>query len=195
MTEESRPPGADPSERTHDEIGADHPGTVASGVETAIPGDTRLLLDVMLGKLATYLRMCGYDAAYAMDGDETDPGDDQLLARADAERRVLLTRDISLARRADRSVLLAGRTPLDQLRELESVGFRVELDDEPARCGTCNGVVEPLSDGDPSPEYAPDPAETPLWRCRDCGQVFWRGSHWDDVKTRLDDIGSESDAD
>jgi uncharacterized protein with PIN domain len=34
---------------------------------------TRLLLDAMLGRLATYLRMCGYDAAYALDeGIEAD---------------------------------------------------------------------------------------------------------------------------
>ena len=31
------------------------------------PETDRLLLDVMLGKLAVYLRMCGYDAAYAGD--------------------------------------------------------------------------------------------------------------------------------
>ncbi len=192
MTDDSRP-GADPSDPIRDEIGSGHPGTAAFGVETATPDDTRLLLDVMLGKLATYLRMCGYDTAYAMDGDGTDPGDDQLLARADEERRVLLTRDVSLARRADRSVLLAGRRPLVQLRELQSVGFRVELDDGPARCGSCNGVVEPLSGDDSVPEYAPDPAETALWRCRDCGQVFWRGSHWRDVEARLTDLRSESD--
>ncbi|KAB1198911.1 hypothetical protein GJR99_05645 [Haloferax sp. MBLA0078] len=141
----------------------------------------------MLGKLATYLRMCGYDAAYAMDETGGDPGDDRLLARARDENRVLLTRDVSLAETADRSVLLAGRTPLDQLHELESVGFHVELDERPARCGSCNGEVELLPDGDPVPEYAPDPTETDLWRCRDCGQVFWRGSHWRDVESRLND--------
>lgn len=27
----------------------------------------RFLLDAMLGTLTTYLRMCGYDAAYALD--------------------------------------------------------------------------------------------------------------------------------
>ncbi|WP_416839939.1 Mut7-C RNAse domain-containing protein [Haloferax sp. DFSO52] len=168
-------------------MGANHPGTVASGVETATADDTALLLDVMLGKLATYLRMCGYDAAYAMDGDGEDPGDERLLARASAEHRVLLTRDISLAGRADRSVLLAGRTPIVQLRELESVGFTIELGERPARCGACNGPVGPLGDDEPIPEFAPDPTETTLWRCRDCGQVFWRGSHWRDVESRLNE--------
>ncbi|WP_430639263.1 Mut7-C RNAse domain-containing protein [Haloferax volcanii] len=181
-----------------DDVGAGHPGTVASGVERAAPGDTALLLDVMLGKLATYLRMCGYDAEYALDGGNetedgadgardprTDPGDDNLLARADAEGRVLLTRDVRLAERAPRNVLLAEREPLAQLRELEAVGFAVSLDEEPSRCGVCNGRVEAVGRDEPVPDYAPDPGETALWRCRDCGQVFWRGSHWRDVETRL----------
>ncbi|MBC9985530.1 MULTISPECIES: Mut7-C RNAse domain-containing protein [unclassified Haloferax] len=181
-----------------DDVGAGHPGTVASGVERAAPGDTALLLDVMLGKLATYLRMCGYDAEYALDGGDetedgadgardprTDPGDDNLLARADAEGRVLLTRDVRLAERAPRNVLLAEREPLAQLRELEAVGFAVSLDEEPSGCGVCNGRVEAVGRDEPVPDYAPDPGETALWRCRDCGQVFWRGSHWRDVETRL----------
>ena len=178
---------SDPSARG-DDVGDDHPGTVATGVERATPEDTALLLDVMLGKLATYLRMCGYDAAYALDGDGTDPGDEELLARARREHRVLLTRDVSLAEQADRSVLLAGRTPLDQLRELDAVGFDIELDERPTRCSVCNGVVEPLDDGDTVPEYAPDPTAVALWRCRDCGQVFWRGSHWHDVESRLAEL-------
>ncbi|RDZ65527.1 hypothetical protein C5B90_03970 [Haloferax sp. Atlit-12N] len=180
-----------------DDVGADHPGTVASGVDRAAPGDTALLLDVMLGKLATYLRMCGYDAEYALDSEDeagdsegnrdprTDPGDDSLLARADAERRVLLTRDVRLAERASRSVLLAEREPIEQLRELESVGFAVSLDEEPSRCGVCNGPVEAVGRDEPVPDYAPNPTATVLWRCRDCGQVFWRGSHWRDVEARL----------
>jgi uncharacterized protein with PIN domain len=28
---------------------------------------TRLFVDAMLGRLVTYLRMCGYDMAYALD--------------------------------------------------------------------------------------------------------------------------------
>ncbi|CQR50776.1 MULTISPECIES: Mut7-C RNAse domain-containing protein [Haloferax] len=179
-----------------DDVGPDHPGTVASGVDRGAPGDTALLLDVMLGKLATYLRMCGYDAEYALDGGDkagesdggrdprADPGDDGLLARADAEGRVLLTRDVRLAERAPRSVLLAEREPIAQLRELESVGFAVSLDERPSRCGVCNGRAEAVGRDERVPDYAPDPAETALWRCRDCGQVFWRGSHWRDVEAR-----------
>ncbi|MEF8780250.1 MAG: DUF5615 family PIN-like protein [Haloferacaceae archaeon] len=167
-------------------------------------GDGRLLLDAMLGKLATYLRMCGYDAAYALDRGVED--DDELLAVAREEGRLLLTRDRSLAeraagersanrggrgRRVERdlddapgSVLLRGRDVIDQLRELRDAGFGLELADPPRRCGRCNGRLDRLGDDDTRPEHAPD--DGPVWRCRDCGQHFWMGSHWDDVARRLD---------
>jgi len=146
-------------------------------------GRDPLVLDSMLGKLATYLRMCGYDAAYALDrGAEAD---DDLLALAETEGRRLLTRDRSLAGRREDAVLLTEREVPDQLRELSAAGFALELSDEPRYCGTCNAPVEPVDRTEPTPEYAPDPAETAVWRCRDCGQHFWKGSHWDDVAARL----------
>ena len=156
-----------------------------------------VLLDVMCGKLATYLRLCGYDAAYALDrGVEAD---DRLLSLAAAEDRVLLTRDRELAARAPGAdpavdaVLLTERDVLDQLRKL-AAGFPVELAAELTRCGSCNGGVERVGAGaDPvpdRPDYVPDDvgSERPGWRCTDCGQWFWKGGHWDDVAARLDDV-------
>lgn len=158
----------------------------------------RLLLDAMCGKLAAYLRMCGYDAAYALDGAERGPGrtaaeprrerdptDDDLLARAAAEGRRLVTRDRDLAGRAPDAVLLESPDVGDQLRELADAGFELTLPEEPTRCGACNGPLEPVDRTEPTPEYAPTPGETDVWRCVDCGQHFWRGSHWDDVAARL----------
>jgi hypothetical protein len=159
---------------------------MTSGDERGVTGDLpadrpRLLLDVMLGKLATYLRMCGYDAAYALDRDVE--ADERLLALATTEDRRLVTRDRQLARRADESVLLREREVTDQLRELREAGFTLALDDEPARCGACNGPVASVESDVERPEYAPDAGTA--WRCRDCGQWFWKGSHWDRVAETL----------
>ncbi|TKX68216.1 hypothetical protein EXE40_13285 [Halorubrum sp. GN11GM_10-3_MGM] len=154
----------------------------------------------MCGKLATYLRICGYDAAYALDrGIEAD---DRLREVAAAEGRVLLTRDRELADSAPRcdpaidAVLLTERDVIDQLREFAGAGYTVEIADEPTRCGSCNGPVErsdsPEVGASPAdrPEYVPDDvgAERPGWRCTECGQWFWKGGHWDDVAARLDGI-------
>ncbi len=34
------------------------------------------------------------------------------------------------------------------------------------------------------PEYVPDGREQ-VWRCVDCGQHFWRGSHWEQISETL----------
>jgi hypothetical protein len=161
----------------------------------------RFLLDAMLGKLATYLRICGHDAAYGPDEGVED--DDAVMGLSVAEGRTLLTRDVALAGRAPDAVLLETRAVEDQLRELAAAGYDLEPAAEPSRCGRCNGPLDRVGPGEPTPEYAPgpdpdsgpgsdtgrDPAGTAVWRCRACGQCFWRGSHWADVAATLTDIG------
>ncbi|MFB6106148.1 MAG: Mut7-C RNAse domain-containing protein [Halobacteriaceae archaeon] len=140
------------------------------------PADTRLYADVMLGRLVTYLRMCGYDTAYALDrGVEAD---DAIREAAIAEDRRLLTRDRRLADRTPDAVLLRSRDVTDQLGELLDGGFVLAV--RMARCSVCNGPLERAPD---RPADAPDTG--PVWRCRDCGQHFWRGSHVADVRERL----------
>ena len=146
--------------------------------------EDRLLLDVMLGKLPVYLRLCGYDAVYA--GDRGVEADDRLLELATDEDRVLLTRDVQLAERADRSVLLTEREIEAQLSELRDAGVELDPCDRPTRCGRCNGRLQSVPDDGATPEYAPDSDEMDCWRCRDCGQVFWKGSHWDRMRRLLE---------
>ncbi|MFD1684531.1 Mut7-C RNAse domain-containing protein [Halobellus litoreus] len=156
----------------------------------------RLLLDAMLGKLATYLRMCGYDAAYVLDrdvadeqsGTDGDPSDDDIAAWAERSTRTLLTRDVDLAARVDDAVLLSSRDVREQLRSLYDAGYELSLEDPPRRCSACNGVLRAVDADESLPAYAPDPAETYCWRCRECGQAFWKGSHWDDVAATLADV-------
>lgn len=142
--------------------------------------ERRFFLDVMLGKLVTYLRMCGYDTAYALDrGIEADAGIRRLAA---AENRTLLTRDEQLAASVDDAILLTERGVEDQLRELRAAGVELSLPARPRRCSSCNGELEP-ADVDEAPPHVPDGIET--YRCRDCGKWFWRGSHWADVRETL----------
>lgn len=67
-------------------------------------GPPRFLADAMLGRLATWLRILGYDAEYSR------AKDDVLLCRAREEGRILLTRDSGLLRRRSAGV----RNPADQ---------------------------------------------------------------------------------
>jgi hypothetical protein len=147
------------------------------------PADTPLLLDVMLGKLTTYLRMCGYDAAYALD--RALEADDDLLDLAASEGRLLVTRDAELARRAAADgLLLESRDVTDQLGELAAAGFALELS-VPERCAECNARLVGVETDAETPDYAPDSGEVRIWRCPECGQHFWKGSHWDSVAETL----------
>lgn len=144
------------------------------------------LLDAMLGKLAVYLRMCGFDTAYALDrGVEAD---DDLLELAIAEERTLVTRDAPLAERADRTILIRSPAVTDQLQELQSAGVTLGLADPPTRAGSCNGRLEAVRAGAETPVGVPEADETRLWRCSACGQYFWRGSHWGDVRGTLAEL-------
>ncbi|WP_226041957.1 Mut7-C RNAse domain-containing protein [Natrinema sp. DC36] len=143
----------------------------------------RLLVDVMCGGIIPYLRMCNHDTAYA--GDRGLEADDALLAAARDEKRTVVTRDVELAGRADESILLESRDVEAQLAALDAAGIELTLADEPRFCGRCNGPLEPVGSTASTPAYAPDPTEFATWICRDCGQHFWRGSHWDRVAETL----------
>jgi uncharacterized protein with PIN domain len=146
----------------------------------------RLLLDVMCGGLVSYLRMCNYDTVYA--GDRGLEADDDLLAAALDENRTVVTRDVALASRTDESILLESRDVEEQLAALDAAGVDLSLAADPDFCGRCNGPLEGVDPGGSTSEYAPDPAAVETWRCRDCGQYFWRGSHWERVAATLSDI-------
>ena len=140
----------------------------------------------MLGRLTTYLRMCGYDTVYAQDVDLDSKAD--LLAFATAENRTVLTRDRELATRSDDAIYLESREIKAMLSTLDGVGFELSLPETPRYCSTCNGSLSGVAVDEPSPEYAPDPASTDIWQCEECGQFFWKGSHWDDVAETLSSL-------
>ncbi len=151
---------------------------------TVRPETDRLLLDVMLGKLAVYLRLCGFDTAYA--GDRGIEDDERIAETAKREDRRLCTRDVGLAGQVPESVLLTEHEIGEQLVELRESGFVLDVADTPEYCGRCNGAFTAVSSDADSPEYAPDPGENDCWRCETCGQVFWNGSHYERMRETVE---------
>ncbi len=134
----------------------------------------RFVLDVHLGTLARRLRLLGVDCAYANDAD-----DDELIARANVENRVLLTQDRGLLRR--RSLRLGGYvrgTRPDQ--QLQDVLERFAPPLAPwTRCTACNGRLFEVRKADVEEALQPGTRRTyqEFARCPDCGRVYWRGAH------------------
>jgi uncharacterized protein with PIN domain len=140
--------------------------------------DRRFLLDGMLGSLARWLRIGGYDTEYLK-----DTPDDDLIEEARRSERILLTRDEVLAIRAKKrgveAVLLKGEADEDALAELASA-LHLTFDPTQARCPKCNHTVDKVEKAvvvGKVPEGTYKVIED-YWLCPSCGGVYWRGSHW-----------------
>ena len=144
--------------------------------------EARFVADVMLGKLARWLRALGYDTLYFRDAP-----DSRLLGIALRERRQLLTRDAGLAARAGAAGLLIRAEALDaELREvMDACGLtsRAPL----SRCLECNGILAERQPAEVEGRVPPYTLATRprFWECAGCGRVFWAGSHAEGILSRL----------
>lgn len=149
-------------------------------------GEPRFLADVMLGKLARWLRALGYDAAW-----EPEIEDEDLVRRGIEEERVILTRDRGLASDwwVDAIVLIESDDPLRQLRE---VADAVNLSRRApfTRCTHCNQPLEPAS-----PEEVRDrvPAgvldhQERFTTCPACRRVYWSGGHVERMRKAIEEV-------
>jgi uncharacterized protein with PIN domain len=138
----------------------------------------------MLGRLARWLRVLGFDTAY-------DPSlDDTALVRlSDAEDRVLLTRDRHLLRELHprRAIEVTNDIPLQQLAALVASLDLSAPDELFTRCLLCN---TPLDEVSPANARTVLPAaarelEGPFRRCPSCGRTYWPGSHVRRMKRAL----------
>jgi len=148
---------------------------------------TKFILDVHLGKLCKYLRMLGFDSFYRNDLD-----DDEIIRISLAEKRIILTRDIGILRhgKVTHGYWLRSQYPKQQLSELIR-RFNLEKQIRPFyRCTLCNGLVDKVEKEkiehlleENTRKYFDD-----FFQCRECRQVYWEGSHYDDMKAFVDGL-------
>jgi len=142
----------------------------------------RLLADGMLGKLAKWLRLLGYDTTY-----DNVASDQELARRARAENRVLLTRDRELSlRRGLRTLLIQSETVEEQVQEVQDA-----LGPPPhpplSRCAVCNTALEiaaAAAIADRVPPYVLR-TQTEFCLCPGCERVYWPGSHLQSMRDQM----------
>ncbi len=142
----------------------------------------KFVVDAMLGSLAKWLRILGYDARY-----DQRLSDNQLVRLARAEECVLLTRDRELARRRGvRVLLVAGEDLESQIRQVLG-DLELEPDRSVSRCPVCNKQLESLDHERARSRVPAYVAKTQreFSHCPACQRVFWRGSHWQHMEERL----------
>jgi hypothetical protein len=135
---------------------------------------TRLIADVMLGRLAKWLRLLGYDTRYDNSADDLS-----LLRAAQAEGRVLLTRDRALARqRGVKAIWIETQDLLEQIRQVrQAVGL--PPDGSLTRCAICNVRLEPIDKAGVESRVPPYVLQTQeeFYHCPQCDRVYWAATH------------------
>lgn len=159
----------------------------ASRVRSTPLREPRFILDVHLGTLARLLRMLGFDTLY--DNGWDDP---EIVRRGVAEHRIILTRDGGLLKRRDvtHGYLVRSQKPTEQAAE---VLRRFDLAGRIApflRCTACNGIIEgvPREAVEAKLEPGTRAAFDEFFRCRECGRIYWKGSHYEAMQEKIDRI-------
>ncbi len=142
--------------------------------------------DAMLGSLARWLRAAGYDVTWQADIDDWD-----LVRLAQKDGRILLTSDSGICRIG---IVRDGEVPallvphgLGKLDQLVFVLRELELPIREPRCMACGGLLvevhkEQIRDRAPPRTFG---WLEHFYECSRCRQLFWRGTHWQQIVARL----------
>jgi len=149
------------------------------------------VLDGHLGRLASLLRMLGFDTVW-----ERNPADEALAQRSAAEDRILLTRDLGLLKRSlvRRAAFVRGTQHLSQGKEtISRFGLRAKA--RPfTRCLACNGVLAAVSKEEVLQRVPPAVLERHLHflGCAGCGRLYWSGTHHAQMKSVVAELLRDS---
>jgi uncharacterized protein with PIN domain len=147
----------------------------------------RFVADVMLGKLAKWLRIAGFDVLYS-----NKFSDNELIRISASENRVLLSRDTRLLiqKAVRRFIFLESQDLQQQIQQVFEAMHLARLPSLLTRCLSCN---EPLQETaresvrDIVPPFVFE-TQSKFKLCPRCGKIFWVGTHRKAVVRSLEKI-------
>jgi uncharacterized protein len=146
------------------------------------------LADAALGRLATWLRLLGYDTVYARSA-----GEAELVRRARAEGRVLLTRNTRMLRRRDvpAHVFIESDHFRAQLRQVIATFGLLDTAAFLMRCSRCNATLLPIERAEASASVPPYVCATQdtFARCPSCRRIYWGATHVEKMRAELRRLG------
>lgn len=152
----------------------------------------RFIADSMLGRLARWLRLLGYDTVYSPHIE-----DSLLLRIARQDNRILLTRDTGIVKvRGLRKFLLLDEN--DSFKQLKKVITILKLcpynepnaNEKPpvlSRCPLCNTPLRNISKEETKgfvPEYVYLTCDSFKY-CSKCDKFYWKGTHPERLRKKL----------
>lgn len=146
------------------------------------------LADPALGRLARWLRLLGYDTAYASGSDELS-----ILRRARAEGRILLTRSRRLVRRRGLPphIFITSDDFRAQLRHVLAAAGCSGAIPLLIRCSRCNAPLRSITRAEACaavPAYV-CATHARFGRCAQCGRVYWAATHVARMREELARVG------
>ncbi|MEM3408425.1 MAG: Mut7-C RNAse domain-containing protein [Candidatus Micrarchaeia archaeon] len=161
----------------------------------------KFLVDIMLIKLGRWLRILGYDCKIPKDNEISD---EDLLDIAEKENRTLITMDKSLSERKTKIGIIHIPSEFNSVKaQLEFLikkkyianpmteGNIEEKVESSVRCSKCGSILFEITKEELNDSYKKKIEKNKredidralssynlFWICKDCHQIYWKGSHW-----------------
>ena len=148
----------------------------------------KFLADVNVIKLGRLLIIMGFDVSYS-----SSLSDHEIADISETEARIILTRDTELLKR--KKIIFAKRIkanyPYEQLVEtIHFFGLEKQISFF-SRCTKCNSKLVEVSKEKVIHLLEPKTKKffAIFFQCPQCNNVFWKGSHFDNIKKKISSIG------
>lgn len=141
----------------------------------------KFIADGMLGRVARWLRLMGYDTLYFNTSRKID-----MVRLAIKENRRILTKDRNLSEGFPEVVVfLTSNDTFSQLKEIKE-RFKLEITEKKlfTRCSLCNELLEEVDKKDIKqsvPEYVYNNRES-FAKCPKCERIYWEGDHCKSIR-------------
>ncbi len=147
--------------------------------------EVRFIADCMLGKLAKWMKILGFDTEY-----HSIIEDHELVEKAVEGKRILLTRDRNLIKRKKLKeyILIRSEVPLEQVKQvLKDKKLKLEQSSLLSRCLICNVKTVPIKKEEVKELVPPYVYKTQnnFSNCPECERIYWGATHVDNILEQL----------